>query len=77
MEKNKKKNKGYINPKLVKAISFYIISTCIILSVIASILAIWQYADPDVFWRLIATFVVIGLGSAIFAFVNGVFGSDD
>lgn len=77
MEKIKKKNKGYINPKFVKAMSFYIISTCIILSVIASILAIWQYADPDVFWRLIATFAVIGLGSAIFAFVNGVFGSDE
>jgi len=77
MEKNKKKNKGYINPRLVKAISFYIISACIILSVIASILAIWQYADPDVFLRLIATFAVIGLGSAIFAFVNGIFGSEE
>ena len=77
MEKIKKKSRGYINPKLVKAISFYIISTCIILSVIASILAIWKYANPDVFWRLIATFAVIGLGSAIFAFVNGEFGSDE
>ena len=69
----KKKTTGFLNPKIVKGFSFYIISTCIISSVIASILAIWEYAKTDVFWRMIATFGVIALGSAIFAFVNGIF----
>lgn len=69
----KKKSKGFLNPKIVKGITFYIISACIILSVIVSILAIWEYAKTDAFWRMIATFAVIALGSAVFAFVNGIF----
>jgi len=69
--------KGFLNPRVVKAITFYIISFCIILSVVMSILAIWNYAEPDVFWRMIATFGVIGVGSAIFAFVNGIFGQHE
>jgi hypothetical protein len=69
------KSKGFLNPRLVKAFTFYIISACIILSVIISILAIWGSAKPDAFWRMIATLGVIGTGSAIFAFINGIFGS--
>jgi len=72
-----RKNKGFLNPRIVRAITFYLISFCIILSVLMSILAIWNYAQPDVFWRMIATFGVIGVGSAIFAFVNGIFGSEN
>jgi hypothetical protein len=37
-------------------------------------MAIWDYADSDTLWRMIATLGVIGLGSAIFAYINGVFG---
>jgi hypothetical protein len=70
-------NKGFLNPKYVKAITFYIISTCIILSVIVCILAIWDYAKTDAFWRMIATFGVIAVGSAIFAFINGIFGTEE
>lgn len=67
--------KGFFSPKLIRAITFYIISFCVILSVIVSILAIWKFADPDTLWRTIATLAVIGVGSAVFAFVNGIFGS--
>ena len=70
-----KRDKGFLNPKIVKAVTFYIISACIILSVVISILAIWGSAKPDAFWRMIATLGVIGVGSAVFAFVNGIFGS--
>ena len=70
-------DKGYLNPIVVKAITFYIITGCTILSVIVCILAIWNYAKTDVFWRMLATFAVIAIGSAIFAFVNGIFGTDD
>ncbi|MBA7518391.1 hypothetical protein ES705_10461 [subsurface metagenome] len=31
-------------------------------------------ADRDTLWRMIATLGVIGLGSAVFAFINKVFG---
>lgn len=68
--------KGFFNPRVVKAISFYLISSCIILSVILSIMAIWDYAQNDTFYRMIATLGVIALGSAIFSYVNGVFGEE-
>ncbi len=71
------KKNGFIKSNVVRAVTFYVISTCIFASVFASILAIWNFADPDVFWRLIATFAVIALGSAVFAFVNGIFGKKE
>ena len=70
-------SKGFFNPRFIRAITFYIISFCVILSVMVSRLAIWKFADPDTLWRTIATFAVIGVGSAIFAFVNGIFGTKD
>lgn len=73
----KKRSRGFLNPKVVKGVTFYIISACIILSVAASILAIWEYAKTDVFWRMIATFGVIAVGSAVFAFVNGIFHTNE
>jgi hypothetical protein len=68
--------KGFLNPRVVRAVTFYIITTCVILSVIVCILAIWNFARTDAFWRMIATFAVIAVGSAIFAFINNIFGID-
>ena len=75
--KKRKQNKGFLNPKVVRAVTFYIISACIIFSVAVCILAIWNYAKTDVFWRMIATLGVIAIGSAVFAFVNGIFGAEE
>lgn len=75
--RKKKKIKGFLNPRVVRAVTFYIISACIIFSVAVCILAIWDYAKTDVFWRMIATLGVIAIGSAVFAFVNGIFGIDE
>lgn len=69
--------KGYLNPKIVRAVTFYIITICIILSVIVCILAIWEFADKDVFWRMVSTFAVIAMGSALFALINNIFGVGD
>ena len=55
--------KGFLNSSKVRAITFYIITTCIILSVIVSILAIWDFAKTDAVWRMISTFAVVALGS--------------
>lgn len=68
------KNKGFFNPKIVKTISFTLITICLLGSIVLCIMAIWNYADRDTLWRMIATLGVIGLGSAVFAWVNGVFG---
>jgi hypothetical protein len=72
--KSIKDPKGFLNPRKVRAVTFYIITACIILSVIVSILAIWDFAKTDAFWRMISTFAVIAVGSAVFAFVNNIFG---
>jgi hypothetical protein len=67
-------NKGFFNAKVIKTIAFSLISLCIIGSIVLCIMAIWDYADRDTLWRMIATLGIIGLGSAVFAFINGVFG---
>jgi uncharacterized membrane protein YbhN (UPF0104 family) len=72
-----KLRKGFLNQHKVRTVTFYIITACIILSVIVSILAIWDFAKTDAFWRMISTFAVIALGSAVFAFINKVFGPPD
>ena len=77
MIKNPKKRKGFLNANVVRSVTFILISICLFASVFASIMAIWDFADPDVFWRLIATFAVIGLGTWIFAVVNGAFGREE
>ena len=67
-------NRGYISPNIVKGFSFFVISVCIVISVVATILAIWKFAETDVLWRTVATCFVVASGAAIFTFVNAVFG---
>ena len=69
--------KGFFRPRTVKAIAFSLISLCLVGSVVVCIMAIWDYADKDTLWRMVATMGVIGLGSAVFAYINRAFGEDD
>jgi hypothetical protein len=73
MKKSKKKKRGYFNQKLVKKIAFYIIISCIVLSVVISNLRVWQVMDPVIFWRLLLSFAILAVGSALFAIINGLF----
>ena len=73
MKRSKKKKKGYFNHRRVKAITFYIIISCIILCIVISILRVWQVMDPAVFWRLLISFAILGTGSGLFTAVNGLF----
>jgi len=68
--------KGFFPPRIVRAVSFYIISLCIVASVIVCILAIWDFTKKDSLWRLIASFLVVAAGTALFAFINGIFGDE-
>jgi hypothetical protein len=72
-----RKPKGYFPPHIVRAVSFYIISLCIAASVVVCILAIWDFARKDSLWRLVASFLVVGVGTAAFAMVNGIFGDEN
>ena len=69
-----RKVRGFLNGRSVKAITFTIISLCIIFSMLFSILAIWDFAEKDVLYRTLATLGVVCLGCIIFSIVNDRFG---
>ena len=69
--------RGFLNPDLIWRFSFWTISACLLVAVVASILAIWQFAGTDALWRTVATCAVIGAGTLTFSWVNGLFGSDE
>lgn len=75
--KPKKKSRGFLNPSKVRAFAFYLITLCIMVSVVASILAIWDFAKQDSLWRTIATCVVVAVGCGFFAVINMSFGSTE
>lgn len=70
------RNTGFLNARKVHAVAFFAITLCIIVSVMASILAIWDFARPDVLWRTVATCAVIATGFLIFAKMNTSIGSN-
>jgi hypothetical protein len=61
----------------VVVFSFWITALCILIAVVASILAIWQFTGTDSLWRTVATCAVIGVGTLAFSSVNTLFGSRD
>ncbi len=66
--------RGLVNPEKVRMISFVTITICIIISVIACILAIWNFTKQDTLWRTVATCVVIAGGMMAFGIINGLYG---
>jgi hypothetical protein len=66
--------RGYLNSSLVRSISFWITSACILVAVLASLLAIWNFAGTDILWRTVATCAVIGGGTVAFYWMNVLFG---
>lgn len=77
LPKPKKKPRGFLNPGKVRAFAFYLITLCILVSVVASILAIWDFAQQDSLWRTIATCVVVAFGCGFFAVINMSFGTPE
>jgi hypothetical protein len=69
--------RGFLNPRVVLRFSFWTTTVCIIVAVVASILAIWQFTGTDVLWRTVATCAVIGAATLAFSFVNGLFAPRD
>ena len=66
--------RGFLNPSLVRSVSFWITSACILVAVLAALLAIWKFAGTDVLWRTVATCAVIGSGTVAFYWTNVLFG---
>jgi hypothetical protein len=63
--------KGFLNPRVVLAFSFWTTTACIVVATVATILAIWQFTGTDALWRTVATCAVIGAATLAFSFVNG------
>jgi uncharacterized membrane protein required for colicin V production len=59
---------------MVRGFAFFVVTLCIAVSVVACVLAIWEFAVKDVLWRTVSTCVVVAAGVAIFALTNFVFG---
>jgi len=70
------KRRGFLNPKAVRALAFWISSLCILVAVAASLLAIWKFTGTDVLWRTVATCAVVGTGTLTFWWVNTLFGEE-
>ena len=66
----KKERKGIVNPRIVRLLSFIIISLSLVACTVLCILAIWEFTKTDAVWRAITTFGVISLATAVFTFVN-------
>lgn len=62
--------KGIVEPKLVRIISFTVITLSLVACTVLCILAIWQFTESDAVWRAIATFIVVSVATGIFTFVN-------
>jgi hypothetical protein len=77
VSERKPRKRGFLRTGSVRAFAFWTITLCVVISVIASILAIWEFAGTDVLWRTVATCVVVGIGTGIFAFINNTFGVVD
>lgn len=68
--KPKREMRGIVEPKLVRTISFIIITISLVASTTLCIWAIWQTEVYDTVWRAIATFMVVSVATGIFTFVN-------
>ena len=68
--KTRRELKGVVEPKLVRTISFIIITVSLVASTVLCVWAIWQTEVYDTVWRAIATFIVVSVATGIFTFVN-------
>lgn len=73
MQRDSQPQRGFLNPRVVLTFAFWITTTCIVVAVVASILAIWRFTGTDALWRTVATCVVIGAGTLAFSLLNGLF----
>lgn len=69
-KKPKREITGVVEPKLVRIISFTIITLSLAACTVLCILAIWQFTESDAVWRAVATFIVVSVATGIFTFVN-------
>lgn len=73
---SEKKKKGMLDQQTARKGVFTVVSICILVSLVAAIMAVWQFTGRDVLWRTIATCVLIAFAAIAFSMVNVAFGQD-
>jgi len=68
--RSKSELRGVVQPKIVRIISFIVITMSLVACTVLCILAIWKFTESEAVWRAIATFIVVSIATAIFTFVN-------
>jgi hypothetical protein len=71
------RRRGYLNADMVRAVAFWTTSLCIVIGVVAALLAIWKFSGTDVLWRTVASCAVIAGGTLAFAMFNVAFDAGD
>ena len=69
----RKKKRGYLKARAVRRIVFWTTSACILVAVVAALLAIWEFTGTDVLWRTVATCAVVAAGMMAFFVINSMF----
>jgi uncharacterized membrane protein required for colicin V production len=67
------KRRGYLNRAMVARFSFWTMTLCVLVAVVVSILAIWEFTGTGALWRTVATCGVIAAGTLAFSWINGLF----
>ncbi|MGB0373265.1 MAG: hypothetical protein ACPGN3_18195 [Opitutales bacterium] len=73
----KRNSAGFINARKVRLATFCTVNTCLGVSVVSSLLAIWDFAAQDVLWRTVATCCVLAFGMIVFSGINQIFGREE
>lgn len=68
--------RGMLDQQVVRKGVFTIVSLCIVISLVAAVMAVWQFTGRDVLWRTIATSVLVAFAAIAFSMVNLAFGQD-
>lgn len=67
--------KGYLDHRVIKGAIFYICTLCLLFSMIASVLSIWDVIGEEHLMQVLGTLAVIAFGSLLFMGLNLAFGS--
>lgn len=65
-----------LDQQVVRKGVFTIVSLCIVISLVAAVMAVWQFTGRDVLWRTIATSGLVAFAAIAFSMVNLAFGQD-
>ena len=63
-------HRGFLYPRVVRGITFVITLVCIVVAVVAALLAIWEFSGTDTMWRTVASCAVIGGGAVLLSMLN-------